>query len=118
MAVLPDVPFDALDHEQREQFMRDRVMPTMSPLFREHDPKKFAEFSCKTCHGDRAETDHEMPNPALIKLDFADLSKLDQKTLEFMTKTVKPTMAKLLREPERSDVLPKGFGCTHCHEQL
>ena len=30
---LPNVPFDSLDHEQRIQFMKEKVMPTMEPLF-------------------------------------------------------------------------------------
>jgi hypothetical protein len=28
---------------------------------------------------------------------------------------VKPTMAKLLSEPEMTAENPKGFGCLHCH---
>jgi hypothetical protein len=115
-AVLPDVPFAQLDREQRAQFMKDRVVPTMKPLFERHDPKKFAAFGCKTCHGPRAERgDHEMPNEALPVLELADMSKHEQADIEWMSTQIKPTMAKLLREPEHSDANPNGFGCLRCH---
>src|SRR5262245_3268483 len=52
--VLPDVPFDKLDHEQKIAFMKQNVMPAMKPVFQNHDPKKFAEFRCTVCHGDGA----------------------------------------------------------------
>ncbi|MFT2139538.1 hypothetical protein, partial [Bacillus cereus] len=54
-AVLPDVPFEQLDHDQRIQFMKQVVVPTMKPLFQEHKPGQFAKFGCKTCHGDAAD---------------------------------------------------------------
>src|SRR5437870_4825112 len=44
---LPDVPFDNLDHDQRIQFMKEKVVPTMEPLFKAHDATKFADFGCK-----------------------------------------------------------------------
>ena len=34
-----------------------------------------------------------------------------------MAEVVKPTMAKLLGEPEMTDSNPKGFGCLDCHMQ-
>lgn len=115
-AVLPDVPFDQLDHDQQIQFMKEKVVPTMEPLFKEHDATEFAEFGCKTCHGPGAEKgEFEMPNPELPKLNFADMSKHDPKDLEWMGKVIKPTMAKLLQEPEYTPETPDGFGCVHCH---
>src|SRR5688572_6062577 len=74
--VLPDVPFEKLDHDQQIQFMTERVVPTMGPLFKEHDLKEFAEFGCETCHGEGAEKkgEFDMPNPNLPKLNFADMS--------------------------------------------
>jgi predicted small lipoprotein YifL len=114
--VLPDVPFEKLDHDQQIQFMKEQVVPTMAPLFKEHDPKEFAEFGCKNCHGDGAEKgEFEMPNPNLPKLDFADMSKFEKHDIEWMSKVIKPTMAKLLQEAEYSPENPEGFGCMHCH---
>ncbi len=115
-AVLPDVPFEQLDHDQQIQFMKQKVVPTMAPLFKEHDPQEFADFGCTTCHGPGAEKgEFEMPNPELPKLNFADMSKFKPEDVEWMTKVIKPTMATLLKEPEYSEQNPKGFGCLHCH---
>jgi hypothetical protein len=116
---LPDKPFEELDQDQRAQFMKEKVMPAMEPIFKNHDPKKFAEFGCATCHGEQAKQGHfDMPNPGLPKLDFANkaaMAKFEKADMEWMAKEVKPTMAKLLSEPEMTAENPKGFGCLHCH---
>jgi len=115
-AALPDVPFDQLNHEQREQFMEQKVMPAMQPIFQNHDAKKFEKFGCATCHGPGAASGHhEMPNAELPKLDFSDMSKFDKRDVEWMEHDVKPAMAKLLQMPEMTRESPKGFGCTSCH---
>ena len=114
--VLPDVPFDQLDHEQRFDFMKQVVVPTLAPMFRKHDEKKFAEFGCRTCHGvgaDRGE--YHMPNDKLPKLNLADLSKFQPRDVEFMQRDVKPTMARLLKQPEWTPENTDGFGCLECH---
>jgi hypothetical protein len=117
-AVLPDVPFEQLDHDQKIQFMKQVVVPTMAPLFQRHDPDKFAEFNCKTCHGDAADRGHfHMPSDKLTKLNLARMGKFDQHDIDFMTNEVKPMMAKLLEEEEHSPDNPRGFGCLHCHQQ-
>ena len=116
--VLPDVPFEKLDHDQQIQFMKEVVVPTMGPLFQAHDPKEFAEFGCKTCHGPGAEKgEYDMPNPGLPKLNFADMSKHKKEDVEWMSTVIKPQMAKLLREPVSTPENPKGFGCLHCHTE-
>lgn len=118
--VLPEgVPFDQLDQDQRIEFMKQKVVPAMQPIFQNHDPKEFAEFGCKTCHGEQAEQGHfDMPNPGLPKLNFKDqaaMAKFSKEDLEWMANEVKPTMAKLLSEPEFTPENPNGFGCTGCH---
>ena len=90
----------------------------MKPLFQKFDAKNFAKFTCKTCHGkDPQKSKYKMPNPDLKPLDFAAIKagKEDPKVVEFMSKTVKPTMAKLLNQPEMTESEPKGFGCLECH---
>ena len=117
-AVLPDVPFDELQHDQRIAFMKQKVVPAMRVLFQQHDPDEFKDFGCVTCHGpDALKGEFHMPSSELPKLDFNDMSKFDKADIEFMVKVVKPEMAKLLREPEYSEANPQGFGCLHCHEQ-
>jgi len=114
--VLPDVPFDELDHDQRIQFMKQVVMPAMKPLFQAHDPGKFAKFGCKTCHGEAADRgEFHMPSDAIPKLDFADMSKFKPADIEWMKNEIKPTMARLLKQPEYSPENPRGFGCLECH---
>ena len=118
VVVLPDVPFDKLDHEQKIAFMKQKVMPALKPVFQNHDPKMFAEFTCKTCHGDGAkEGKFDMPNAKLPKLNFADMSKFKKEDLEWMGKEVLPTMAKTLDMPMYTKENPTGFGCLECHTQ-
>jgi len=115
---LPDLSFDKLDHDQRVVFMKKKVVPTMKPIFQNHDAKDFAEFGCKTCHGDQAKQGHfDMPNPNLPKLNFADMSKFKKEDLDWMHNEVWPTMGKLLEMPLYSKDNPKGFGCLHCHTE-
>lgn len=115
---LPDVPFDKLDHDQRIAFMKQKVVPVMKPIFQNHDAKDFAEFGCKTCHGEQAKDGHfDMPNPKLPKLNFKDMSKFKKEDLEWMKNEVLPTMGKTLGLPLHSNDNPKGFGCLNCHTQ-
>lgn len=115
---LPDLPFEQLDHEQRAEFMKQKVMPAMEPIFKNHNPDKFAEFTCVTCHGKQAKDGHfDMPSTELPKLNFKDTSKFKKEDLEWMSTQVKPEMAKLLGLPEfdPANPDPKAFGCQNCH---
>jgi cytochrome c553 len=116
VATLPDVAFDQLDHDQRIEFMKQKVMPAMQPVFQNHDAKKYADFTCKTCHGSQAAEGHfDMPSTETPKLNFKDMGKWKKEDLEWMSKEVKPAMAKLLARPEFTPENPKGFGCQDCH---
>jgi hypothetical protein len=112
--------FDKLTTDQKMDFMKKNVMPAMKKEFQAFDAKKFANFTCKTCHGkDPKATKYKMPNPELPKLDFEKLKagKQAPKMAEFMGKVVKPQMAKILQQPEYTETNPKGFGCLECHQQ-
>jgi hypothetical protein len=98
--VLPDVPFALLDRDQRATFMEQRVVPRMAPLFRTHDPKRYATFGCKTCHGDSR--DFTMPNPRLPLIS----ERSDPRAVEWMMDTIQPAMSELIDHP---------FECTRCH---
>jgi len=114
--VLPDVPFEKLDQDQRAEFMKQKVLPVMKPLFQKHDPKEFAEFGCQTCHGEDVKDGHfDMPNPKLPKVNFKDMSKFKQEDIEWMDKEIVPAMGKILNLPLYSKDNPKGFGCLACH---
>lgn len=121
VATAPTFDFDKLSHEEKMDFMKKKVVPTMKPLFQEFDKKKYANFGCKTCHGkDPVKAKYKMPNPGLTKLDFAKLKegKQEPKAAEWMAKVVKPEMAKLFQMPEYTELNPTGFGCLHCHVQV
>jgi len=112
--------FDKLSHEEQVKFMKAKVMPSMKAAFQKFDPKEYRNFGCKTCHGKEPQkTKYKMPNKELKPLDFAAIKagKEDPKFIEFMSKTVKPEMAKILNQPEMSESNPDGFGCLECHTQ-
>lgn len=114
-----DTPFDALDQDQRIEFMKTVVVPTMKPLFTKHDSAKFRAFGCETCHGKGAGTgDYSMPNSELPKLNLADLTMFKKEDLEWMQQVVKPTMANLLKQAEYSPQNTHGFGCLSCHTPI
>jgi len=111
--------WENMSKEDRGHFMADVVMPTMKKKFQDFDPDGFAEFDCSTCHGANAGPDgsFEMPNPDLPVLTmetFTAPPEEDKLIIEFMANSVKPVMADLLGEPERTETT-EGFGCTECH---
>jgi hypothetical protein len=115
----PKSEFDKLSHDDKVKLMKQKVMPAMKAAFQKFDPKEFASFTCKTCHGkDPQKSKYEMPNADLPPLDFAKLKagKQEPKTAEFMSKVVAPEMAKILGEPEMTET-QDGFGCLDCHTQ-
>lgn len=112
------VHFDDLSRDDKIKFMKEQVMPAMKPLFRKFDAKEFAKVNCKTCHGkDPKGSKYEMPSKDLPALDFDAIKagKEDPEMVEFMSKVVKPEMAKLLGEAEATESNPDGFGCLACH---
>ncbi|HUS28265.1 MAG TPA: hypothetical protein VMZ53_07145 [Kofleriaceae bacterium] len=114
----PQSDFDKLSHDDKIKFMKTKVMPAMKPLFQKFDAKEYANFGCKTCHGkDPQKAKYKMPNPDLKALDFEAIKagKEDPKMVDFMSKKVKPEMAKVFGVPEMTQTEPKGFGCLDCH---
>jgi len=102
-----------LDHDQRAKFMAQVVVPKMKPLFQAFDPKRFAEFDCRTCHGEGAEHDvFRMPNAQLFALPktsegFDALATKKPRWVKFMTDQVKPEMTRILGMP--------ALACETCH---
>jgi hypothetical protein len=113
---LPDAKFEDLDPDQKAEFMKQKVVPAMEPIFKNHDAKRYAEFGCATCHGKQVKDGHfDMPSTDLPKLEFKAMSKWDKADLDWMRNEVKPAMAKLLSRTEYSEANPTGFGCGNCH---
>ena len=121
----PQVAWKDMDKKQRGRYMVKVVMPTMEPLFKEFDGKRFADFTCASCHGKgAADQSFKMPNPDILALpgpdkpdDFKPIYEKNPKMVEFMGGKVMPEMAKLLgREPfDYKNPKPDQFGCLQCH---
>jgi hypothetical protein len=109
-----------LTKDERLTLMKTVVLPKMKTAFQGLDAKKFADFSCKTCHGEGAKLGKfDMPNPKLPKLDPKDSFKKDMDKhpdiTKFMMQTVTPQMADLLNTPHYDPATHQGFGCFNCH---
>lgn len=110
-----------MDMDQKKSHMMKVVMPQMGKVFKDHDAKKYAEFSCATCHGPEAkEGKFDMPSAALPKLpakgDFKALTKKHPKVMEFMGTQVVPEMAKAIDMEPYNPETNTGFGCYGCHQ--
>lgn len=117
-ASIDDRPFDQLNHDERIEFMKQRVVPAMQPVFVQHDASKFSTFGCVTCHGKSADQgEFHMPSGSLPKLGGDLTKKFPRAKLDWMLTEVKPTMAKLLKVKEWSPEDPYGFDCFGCHER-
>jgi len=98
-------------------YMKAKVMPAMAKVFQDHEPKEFADFSCKTCHG----PNREAPQKFLPKLKistpdaFAKLAKAKPEDVKFMHEVVEPAMAKAMGDQPFDMKTMKGFGCKGCH---
>lgn len=113
--------FDEMDHEAREHFMKEVVMPKMRAAFTAWEPDEFREMKCGKCHGAGAkDKTFKMPNPKLPKLPtdeagWAALAAKEPEAMKFMKEVVVPEMAKLLGEAPYDPATKKGFGCFECH---
>jgi hypothetical protein len=119
----PQVAWADMTKPQRGKYMATVVMPRMGELFRSFDAKEFAEFGCKTCHGqDARERAFKMPNPGIYELPatpegWGSLMKDKPEFMKFMNEKVKPEMATLLglKQFEPQNPQPGTFGCNGCH---
>jgi hypothetical protein len=112
-----DKPWAELDDDERMQHMAAVVLPRMQAVFQAHDPERFANFGCATCHGSgSADGDYHMPSASLPVLDASKLYKQHRKDsgdmVKLMWKHVEPAMGEAL-------AVTYGFGgaidCQTCH---
>ena len=107
-----------MSHEQRFQYMRNTVMPTMRDLFQATDPERYADFGCTTCHGENAQdVQFSMPN-GLVPLSHEQIPQVFQSQdpmPQLMTQQVWPRMAELLGEAPFDPETGEGFSCMRCH---
>ena len=103
-----------MDESARMEHMAAVVMPRMQKVFQDHDPERFADFGCATCHGSSG--DYSMPNQALPHLDATKLYKKHRKEspdmVKLMWKEVEPAMGESLAQTYGFD----GYvSCELCH---
>jgi len=114
-----DLAWATWSHEQKLAYMKEAVLPTEAPLFREYDAKRFAELTCRSCHGAGVDDGtYAMPNPALPKVTpgkIYDMEKTNPRVFRFMQDVLVPRTAALLGMPEWSHKTMSGFGCFNCH---
>jgi hypothetical protein len=108
--------FDDLPKDKKIEVMSTKVVPNVGKLFKEHDGKKFAKFTCATCHG----TKNEDPQKVLPKLTLSNggyekLAKAKPAMMKFMGEQVVPAMAAALNEKPYDPATKQGFGCAGCH---
>ena len=122
----PQVAWKAMSFEQKRAYMKEAVAPTMKPIFRAFDAKKFKTVNCETCHGrDGADRKFKMPSNDIhplpnTKEGFEAKLKAEPtwpKWTEFMAQKVEPAMGKLLDVPVFDPKKPVegAFGCNRCH---
>lgn len=102
--------------DQDVAFMKKYVVPEMEPVFKGYDAKRYANFSCKTCHGPK----FQKPQEFLPKLTFKD-GKLTAfaehpEIAKFMGEQVVPHMASAMGLAPYDMKTNTGFGCHGCHE--
>lgn len=104
-----------LSKEEKSAIMKNKVVPTMKPVFQSANATRYAEFGCKTCHGPEYKSPHEF----LPKLTMKDgkLTAFAEKpeVAKFMAETVVPKMAGAMGLPPYDMKTQQGFGCGGCH---
>jgi len=112
----------SLDHEQRQAWMMEEVLPRMSALFADYDAERYAGFGCASCHGPDARANgFAMPSPSLPALHPTGTPEQRQMAREypegvrFMFNRVLPTMQALVGAPDYDEASGEGFSCFSCH---
>ena len=116
----PDVAVSAvwskdMTKDQQIAFMKKYVVAPMGDVFKANQPAKYADFSCKTCHG----PDAKDPKDYLPKLTFKDgkMTAFADKpeVAKFMATAVTPAMAHAMGAQPFDPQTHQGFGCNGCH---
>lgn len=112
--------WDEMSHGERLDVMKKVVAPKLGADFKEFDSKRYENFSCVTCHGERIKNgDAKMPNPDLPHLSYTDGFKkhMTEKpaVTKFMQEKVVPDMAAAVGEKPYDPQTKQGFGCGECH---
>lgn len=90
-------------------------MPRMAKVFQAADPKRYANFGCKTCHGSPfKDPQHHLPRLTLKNGELTAF-ETDPEIAKFMAEKVEPEMAAALGLQPYDVKTHQGFGCEGCH---
>lgn len=104
-----------MSKELQIAFMKERVIPAMAPVFKEHDAKEFANFGCETCHGPEYKTPTEYLPALTMKDGKLTAFETDPEVAKWMAEKVAPAMAEAMGLPPYNPETHEGFGCGGCH---
>jgi hypothetical protein len=99
---------------QQVAFMKAKVMPAMGPVFKAHDATKYADFGCKTCHGQGQNPHDFLPHLTFTGgtiTSFKDKPEMSK----WMHEVVVPAMAGAFGQQPYDMKTNTGFGCPGCH---
>lgn len=101
--------------DEQVAFMKKNVVPEMGPVFKGYDAKRYAEFSCKTCHGPKFKNPKEFLPKLTLKDGKLDIPADDAAIAKFMGEQVVPHMAAAMGLKPFDMATHTGFGCGGCH---
>ena len=108
--------FSTMTNEQKLQHMKVVIRPEMGKVFSDYDGKRYGEFGCRTCHGDKKQDPHMvLPKLTLSGDGFQKLMAAKPAVMKFMSEKVTPAMAVAMGEKPFDPATHKGFGCGGCH---
>ena len=108
--------FATMTNEQKLQHMKKIIQPTMGQIFSEYDGKKYGEFGCRTCHGEKKQDPHVvLPKLTLSGDGFQKLMAAKPAVMKFMGEKVTPAMASAMGAKAFDPATHQGFGCGGCH---
>ncbi|MBS2011350.1 MAG: hypothetical protein JST00_00450 [Deltaproteobacteria bacterium] len=114
-AGLPTEWSDSMPMDQQVAFMKTNVLPRMSKTFQAHNATRYADMTCKTCHG----PNNKPPKEFLPKLSMKDgkITAFAEKpeVSKFMAEKVVPEMASAMGKKPYDPATHQGFGCAGCH---
>ncbi len=112
----PTGPFSSMTPDQKLEHMKTVIRPTMGKLFEAYDGKRYADFGCGTCHGEKKQDTHQaLPKLTLSGDGFKKLTAEKPAVMKFMAEQVTPAMAKAMNEKPFDPATHQGFGCAGCH---
>ena len=109
-----ELTWSQMNDPQKKKFMGTVFLPAMKKEFQAHDGEEFAEFNCKTCHGENAdEVGWHLPNdlvPLPKENTWQAALDMDEEATKFMGEVVVPKAAEMFSMKPKEE-----FGCFDCH---